>query len=112
MKASVLITFSLLVFFAFQSCNKAKLEPICETTEDVTYDTHVKTIIDNNCMKCHDSGSNNGEFDTYAGLEAVTANGEFEKQVLVDQSMPRFADLTQTDINILQCWFEAGFPEN
>jgi len=101
---------SILLFLL--SCNKDKTVPTCSTTEDVSYNSHAKAIIDNNCMKCHDAGSDNGEYNTYAGLKTVLDNGKFETEVLVDQSMPRFNDLTQEDLDILQCWLEGGYLEN
>jgi len=42
----------------------------------------------------------------------VTANGQFKQHILIDQDMPKDGSLTQDQLNKIQCWVEAGYPEN
>ncbi len=62
---------------------------------------------------CHSSGSKRGDFTSYDGLKPDLDNGNFEKEVLIDQRMPRGSQtLTQEQINTIQCWVDNGYPEN
>ncbi len=47
-----------------------------------------------------------------SGLQDIINNGEFESEVLTNQSMPRGSKLSQSDINAIQCWVDNGYPEN
>lgn len=81
---------------------------------NVTYSATVKPITDNNCAisGCHAAGSGNGDFTTYAGLKAKVDNGSFKKRVIEDKTMPPSGPLPASDIEKLQCWLDAGAPEN
>lgn len=71
-----------------------------------TYDSYVQSVVNSNCISCHSN------YSTYSGLSSVTSNGKFEKEVLVNRTMPEGGSLTQDELNKLQCWVENGFPEN
>ncbi|MFK7786841.1 MAG: hypothetical protein AB8B56_17100 [Crocinitomicaceae bacterium] len=109
MSRITLVLFGAIVLFA---CNKNKAYvPVCESTVPVTYTSHIKTIIDDNCMNCHDAGSNDGAYNTYNALSGVTSNGTFEQVVLVDKSMPKFSNLEESELNLIKCWVENGYAE-
>jgi hypothetical protein len=79
-----------------------------------TYDGEISAIINANCLGsgCH-SGGSNGVFTSYAGLQPKLTSGAFERNVLIDRSMPRgSAILTRDELVQIQCWKESGFPEN
>ncbi len=96
----------------------------CEIAGDVTYDNQIQTIIDTNCNdgSCHGGGAP-GNYTTLAGMQDVITNGKFEERVFTlkdDPNMgmpPNYAqnspmDLTDEELELLQCWADAGFPEN
>lgn len=109
MKKNEILRICTLLFLVvnWQGCAKisGKLEPKCNGSA-ATYTSNVKTIIDNNCISCHSS------FTTYSGLTSVTSSGDFEKYVMKKQTMPKGSELTQDELNTLQCWVESGYPEN
>lgn len=102
-----------ILFIFLGSCKKDLLDPECDGSKP-TYDGEVKSIIDANCTNssCHGSGSKHDDYTTYDGLSEVIANGEFEEHVLNKQNMPRGGDLSQNEINLIQCWVDNNYPEN
>lgn len=107
---SITLVLVLLIF----SCKKTKkLTPSCDGSKP-TYNAGIKTIIDNNCMgsSCHVNGSPYGNFTTYNGLAPYLSNGLFKRDVLEMQIMPKNKNLTQDEINKIQCWVDNGYPEN
>jgi hypothetical protein len=112
------LTFSLALF---QSCGTSKnvtdnadkvVESTCKSNVAVTYTT-VKTIIDSECAGCHGEGSAEtiGDFRNYAGLKSYLESGRFTKLVLVKHSMPKGGELSQANLDLLNCWKEGGFKE-
>lgn len=102
------------VIIALSSCKKNSsnnVTPVCDGSSP-TYDVDVETIISGRCIGCHGSGSSNGDMSTYAKLSNYTTNGDFEKEVLTKQSMPTSGPLPESELNMLKCWVENGFPEN
>lgn len=90
------------------SCKKS--DPVCDGSQP-TYESVVKSIIDNSCLTCHGSGSSRN-FTTYPGLKPFLDNGRFKKLVLEEQTMPKGpATLSQNELNKIQCWVNNGYPE-
>lgn len=100
---------------AFTSCKKddeSNNDIDCST---VTYSTTIAPILQNSCTTagCHNAGSPNGSYITYADLETVAKDGTMEQRVLIDMTMPKAgAPLTQTQLDQFQCWLDAGAPDN
>ena len=101
-----------LIPFLF-GCKDKKLTPSCNG-DTPTYNNGISAIINAECnaTACHGTGSSQAEFTTYAGMALAISNGNFEKKVLVDQTMPRNGFLTQDQIDLIQCWVDNGYPEN
>lgn len=90
-----------------------------------TYEGSIKGIIDNSCAYsgCHLDGSAPGVYTSYAGLEGVIGSGSFKEKVVGlrgDPNLgmpPDFApegrpkDLTQFELELIQCWLENEYPE-
>lgn len=96
------------VVFSIGACKKStsgKLTPVCNGGT-ATYTSNVKTIIDSKCVSCHSN------YGTYSGISTITSNGSFRSHVLTTQDMPKNGSLTQDQINTLECWYEAGYPQN
>jgi len=100
----------------------------CENISSV-YTGEVETIIAESCAYagCHDGTGTNtaipdraNDFTSYAGLEASLVSGVFNTRVIVLQNMPPASfvppgfptELTASQLEILTCWRDAGFPEN
>ena len=112
-------------------CTSDKLEepkpdPDC-INYDATYAGAVKAIIDINCAHsgCHISGGGApGVFTSYNGLSSYMNDGGIRESVVVlrndpEQGMPPNwnsndgpHDLTDEEFKIIQCWINAGYPEN
>lgn len=84
---------------------KNKVTPVCDGT-NATYNSTVKTIVNANCVSCHSN------YSTYGGLSGIINNGQFNQHVQVDQDMPKDGDLSTDELNKIQCWVDAGYPEN
>jgi len=114
MKGLIFLTFAVI---AVSSCKKgggSKLTPECDGSHP-TYNSQIKVIIEGNCNAsgCHNAGSSRGDFTTYTGLSGVIASGAFKREVLTDQTMPKgSANLSQKNLNLIQCWVNDGYPEN
>lgn len=103
-RSSLLVSAFILSAGIITSCNK-KNNVTCDGSAP-TYDTYVKTVVDNNCVSCH------ANYATYSGLSTITSNGKFEDEVLIRQKMPQNGSLSSDELSKLQCWVENGFPEN
>jgi hypothetical protein len=60
--------------------------------------------VNGNCLNCHST------FSTYSGLSSVLTNGKFKQHVITDQDMPQGGSLSADQLNKIQCWVEAGYP--
>lgn len=106
MKKIVFVSIVLGISFVFMpSCGSTKLIPNCTSDAEISY-ADVKPIIDTKCVKCHDESKEKlyGNFKTYEGLKPYLDNGRFAKLVLENQRMPKGDNLTQKEINLIQCW--------
>lgn len=117
------------------SCMSKKLEQVmpelCDTSM-VTYDSHIKDIIDNSCAYagCHDGagGVGTGNYTSFNEIDKTghLGNDSFKDRV-IDQKddtsvgMPPNQsawpqslkdDLTEEELELVQCWINAGYPEN
>lgn len=133
MKNNLILSGTALVFLlSWGACEYNKLpEPelpeFCETA-DVTYNGQMKDIINNSCAYsgCHDGAGGIGPFNftNYNGLS--NAFGMMRTRVITlkddpAQGMPPNSsvypqsqkdDLTQEELELFECWIDAGFPED
>ena len=108
------------LFTLVSSCSYDKLEAlaICDV-EQPTYTTHIKAILDSSCAYagCHDGAGGIGPGD-YTFFGGAQADGpQFRNRVIDLQNMPPSyaingpTSLTQTELDLIDCWITAGFPE-
>jgi uncharacterized membrane protein len=78
-----------------------------------TYKNDVTPIITNHCStpSCHNSTGAGGVIlltydQAYAKLDRI------KQRVLVDKTMPPNGALNTAELNIIQCWINAGAPNN
>ena len=104
---------AVLAIILLVSCKKDNPKtPFCDGSNQ-TYNSYIRSIFNSNCNSsgCHGSGSGDGDFTTYSGLENVLNNGSFESEVLKNQTMPEGSSLSESQLNKIQCWADNGFPE-
>ncbi len=94
----------------FMACKKES-EIECDSTETITYDSHISAIISNNCKPCHFPGGSQDDYSTYEKVKTVTNNGAFEKEVLTNRSMPQGKTLSDSDLKLIKCWVDGDYPE-
>jgi len=105
---------AILLIFSMSACLNNVEEPFVENPiEDFcktrSYSTHVKTIIDNNCIQCHGQGGNSPNLTTYSG---VSNNANSIKAEVVSRRMPQGNSLTQEEIQTISCWVDEGALNN
>jgi len=78
----------------------------CDGTA-ATYNSNVKSIIDGACTSsgCHPT------YNSYSGIKSILNSGDFKREVITNKTMPSGSSLTSSQLNILKCWSDAGFPE-
>ena len=87
-------------------------EDNCDGTS-FTYTADVKSIVDSNCTLsgCHDGGSSQPDFRSYAGIMPFASSASLRTS---SRNMPPASSgrsLTEDQIRIIQCWAENGAPE-
>ena len=83
--------------------------PTCDTSK-ICYCSKIKALVDKECNTsgCHNSGSSNGDYTTYAGIKAKATDGTLNTRVLVDQDMPPAGALPQPEMDLIDQWVKAG----
>jgi hypothetical protein len=85
-----------------------------------TYADSLKTLIDVYCASsvgCHGAQSSNGDFTTYANMQAAGVLGGMPSRIearVIDGNpsfMPLNAPLADSVKAVFQCWIDAGFPQ-
>ncbi len=117
------------VTLVFTACSSDELPPpyvptFCET-QMVTYDNQIAPIIASSCgyVGCHDGSNAPGNYDSYAGLQGIINDGKFKSRVIDVREDPEMGmppdyatdgpmDLTDEQIELIQCWINDGYPEN
>lgn len=101
-----------------ESCKKKKknddLNNVDCSTINAGYNANVKPILSGNCLSsgCHNSGSANGDFTTYAGLKAKADNGSLNNRVVEQRNMPPSGALSTDNLKSIKCWINSGSPNN
>lgn len=113
------ILFLSMLFGLFFACKKEKsVKPAevintsnCDTT--ITYNSQIKTIIDNNCVGCHSGPAPSGGamLTTYNQVMVHVNDGHINQKVLVDKSMPKGGSLSTADLTAIACWLGNGAKE-
>ncbi|WP_281233863.1 cytochrome c [Flavobacterium gelatinilyticum] len=93
-------------------------DPNPEPATAVTYTKNVKSIIDANCIGCHQSGRSAGfrPLTTYAEVKAAVENanllGRIQLQTGQQGIMPQGGRMSQTNIDLIVKWNTDGLKEN
>lgn len=103
-----------LVIPLVQACKKDDYKNLDCGSIPATYQTDIRPIVESNCLSsgCHNSGSANGDFTTYAGLKGKANNGSLNKRVLEKKDMPSGGSLSLEDRKKIKCWLSNGASNN
>ena len=104
--------FLVLTAIFFTSCLSNVDEEVIieEPVSEITFNVHVKPIIDNNCTQCHSTaGGTSPNLETYAG---VSANAARIKTEVESKRMPIGGTLTDEEIQAISIWVDAGALNN
>jgi len=100
------------------SCGDSEPDPVTCDDVDATYDGDIGTLL-SGCSNSNCHGGTNTDipeesrnFTTFAGLNTVISSGSLVQRVITDQTMPPSGALSQSQLDLLQCWADAGYPEN
>lgn len=104
------------------SCTNASEDDLIDTQplpEKVTYAAHVKPIIDNNCIRCHNNPPVNGAtipLLTYQEVKSTVQNNNLISKINGDgpgSLMPLGGPkLPQNSIDLIEKWETDGLLEN
>lgn len=127
----IIIATGLLIAVLQYACNSDKLvepKPDADCVNyDATYDGEVKAIIDFSCAHtgCHLTGGDApGDFQTYNGMSDYMNDAGIREYVVVSRNDPENGmppnwdtnegpkDLSDEEFKIIECWINAGYPEN
>lgn len=80
------------------------------TIPTITYTSHIKTMIDNNCVSCH--GSSGGvSLQTYTQVQTQANGGRILARAINGSGngpMPPSGLMSQTNLDTLQMWLDQG----
>ena len=83
--------------------------PNVDPCSTITYSANIKSIIDINCVQCHGNGGNFPDLTTY---DNTRANADLVKAETQSRRMPQGSSLTNTEIEAIACWVDAGALNN
>lgn len=117
-----LIVVTLLMF----SCSGSDDDPITPNSNipdpnpnnstNITYNSHIKTIMSGNCTSCHGNPTTSSapmSLTTYSEVKnAVETRGLIERINNANNPMPQGGLMSQTNRDLVQQWKDQGFLEN
>lgn len=112
MKKQLIMMTGLLLIAA--ACKKNTL-PQPSTSIDcstITYQSTIKPLFDANCLACHGATSGNGAITNYEQTKLFVHNGKIKSTVITSRSMPEGKTLSSDQLGQIQCWLDAGAPNN
>lgn len=89
----------------------------CDTTSVMSYQNHIRPILDNNCVSCHTgSGANASvQLDNFQGVYDAYMSGQLVGATWHDPNytaMPPNYQLDSCSLVQIKKWCEAGAPNN
>lgn len=106
------------IILALYGCESNTYESLEEPTVivgKVTYNTSVKSIIDENCIACHASGGSLIPLETYADVKDALLNKKLLDRIQLQNGtagqMPKAGRMSQDKINTILQWNTDGLLE-
>jgi hypothetical protein len=113
-----LITISFIVSSCTYDARKENLISPCNNTSAVSFQIHIKPILDDNCIACHSAADAAGglNYETYSGVRVPAMDGRLIgsiKHLAGFIPMPEFAaKLSDCDIMKIEMWVKQGALNN
>ena len=115
----ILLLIIIVVVICLPACNfdkgelpKPQTKSLCDSL-NVTYTNTIAPIISAHCISCHKAGFAPGDFTMYSVVKAKADAGSLKNRVLILQDMPKGGPpLSVSDQQKIQCWLDAGSPNN
>lgn len=87
--------------------------PDC-TTLDAKYSTAISPLMQSKCATsgCHDAATNAGGVTLESHTQVSNSAAGVKQRAVVSKNMPPSAPLSPSEIAALQCWIDAGTPNN
>jgi len=95
---------------------------VCDTAGTISFASGVKTVIDNNCVSCHNASVTNGgiNLDGYANVKTCAETLRNGTSLLVGvirhqsgfTAMPPGSSLDECNIRKIELWISQGKPDN
>lgn len=86
-----------------------------DACDSISFATHIEPIFTTSCAVssgCHGSGTGLSEFTSYANIKTAVDAGTIKDRVLVRKDMPPGGSLSDQKLQFIQCWLDAGAPNN
>jgi hypothetical protein len=115
MKKTIILISVVLSIIISISCKKEKKQTLASVDcTTITFSSTIMPIINSNCSGsgCHGSGSSNGEFTSHSTIKPYADNGKLKSRVIDIQDMPKGGSLTADQLAQINCWLNAGAPNN
>ncbi len=101
------------------SCTKDKgkepssAPPSVKLCDTLKYSEDIKPLVNKNCALsgCHNAGADL-DWTVYDKLKVRADNGKIKTRVIDQGSMPPSGKLPQSELDMIQCWLDAGAPNN
>lgn len=110
------VIFVLFVIALCLSCSSNDDQSNDNTTTNITYNGHIKSLINNNCNSCHGSPTDNGApmpLTTYTEVKNAVENRNLINRINNPSNpMPMAGLMTQANRDLVQQWVDGGFLEN
>lgn len=87
----------------------------CDTA-GMTYNNHIKPILDANCVSCHNATafSGNVKLHTYSDVQVTIPSGKLLNSVKHlsggSKNMPPGSKLSDCNIQKIEAWIKRGYP--
>ena len=102
------------------ACTYESVEPkaiVVVTDSVISYSKTIVPLVTTQCndIGCHDSGSQDGDFTNYTGVQGKASDGSLLKRVVTLKDMPQGGSgftLTDKERGYFEAWIKQGFPDN
>jgi mono/diheme cytochrome c family protein len=116
MKKFIFLSGIILSLYSCESTTYESLEEPEVITGPVTYNANVKSIIDANCIACHNSEAELIPLETYTQVKDAMLNtnliDRIQRQNGTPGQMPKAGRMSQDKINTILQWSTDGLLEN
>ncbi|AXG75245.1 cytochrome c [Flavobacterium arcticum] len=108
----------MILLYSCDSTTYEELEADVMIEEEITYDAHIKSVIDNNCIVCHSEGGLSSfrpltnYMEVKDAVETTNLLDRIQRQNGEEGQMPKTGRMTMSNIDLILEWANNGLPEN